>query len=145
MGSLRTDGAYLSGSGVSGNTATLKYLYSPDNDRRKKLNFDPNSADGNCVTMWTKTAWHHDDMRNHEFFNPGNSARINQCVGFNFQKMGQYKWTSVDESAGLDICGNRNELNDLFAMVGHAGNGWTARPPSKRSGEPFQISAVYPR
>jgi len=116
MGSLRTDGAFLTGPGVAGNTATLKYLYTPDKgDRHKKLNFQPDSTEGNCVSMWAKTVWHHDDMRNHEFFNPGNASKTNQCVGYNLQKMGQYKWASRDES-GIGHCANRRELNDLFCV-----------------------------
>jgi hypothetical protein len=54
MGSLRTDGAYLTAPGVAGNTATVKYLYS------NKTNLNPDSRDGYCVTMWAKTVWHHD-------------------------------------------------------------------------------------
>jgi len=118
MGALRTDGAYLTAPGVSGNNATVKYLYSPSSgDRHKKLNFQPDSPDGNVVTMWAKTVWHHDDMRNHEFFNPGNASKINQCVGYNFQKMGQYKWCSNDAVNAIGHCGNRRELNDLFALM----------------------------
>lgn len=117
MGSLRTDGAYLSSPGVSGNNATLKYLYSPDTNRENKLNFQPDSQDGNCITMWAKTTWHQDDMRNHEFFNPGNECRIWSCVGFNLQKTGQYKWTAADESRSIGHCGNRRDLNDLFSIM----------------------------
>ena len=118
MGSLRTDGAYLSAPGVSGNNATLKYLYSPDkSNRHKKLNFQPDSPTGNCVTMWAKTTWHHDDMRNHEFFNPGNDAKCNQCAAYYFQKMGQYKWCSANASTSIGHCGNRRDLNDLSVMM----------------------------
>jgi len=117
MGSLRTDGAYLSSPGVSGNNATVKYLYSPDTNRAKKLNFQPDAPDGTAVTMWAKTAWHHDDMRNHEFFNPGNECRIWSCVGYNLQKTGQYKWTSADDSRSIGHCGNRRDLNDLFSIM----------------------------
>ena len=128
MGSLRTDGAYLSAPGVSGNTSTIKYLFSPSKTavqsspkswvvpRHTKLNFQPDSPTGNDVTMWAKTTWHHDDMRNHEFFNPGNSAHNGQCVAYYFQKMGQYKWCSVDTSS-IGHCGNRRELNDFFTML----------------------------
>jgi len=117
MGSLRTDGAYLSSPGVSGNNATLKYLYSPDTNRANKLNFQPDSPDGNAITMWAKTTWHQDDMRNHEFFNPGNECRIWSCVGYNLQKTGQYKWTAADDSRSIGHCGNRRDLNDLFSIM----------------------------
>jgi len=126
MGSLRTDGAYLSAPGVSGNNATLKYLFTTTGARTgssdgspPKLNFQPDSKTGTCVSMWAKTTWHANDMRNHEFFNPGNEAQIHWCGGYFLQKMGQYKWTCADETSGLDVCANRHELNDLFAMVGH--------------------------
>jgi hypothetical protein len=128
MGALRTDGVYLTAPGVSGNTATLKYLFSPgannynpdSNARRGKLNYQPDSKYGNLITMWTKTVWHQDDNRNHEFFNPGNEARINQCEIFYFQKMGQYKWCSRDGHNALGSCGNRPELNDLSAIFTYA-------------------------
>ena len=124
MGSLRTDGVYLTAPGVSGNTATLKYLFSPGTDargllssssnpRHNKLNFQPDSKNGALITMWTKTTWHQDDMGNHEFFNFGNEGRVNQCQFFYFQKMGQYKWCSNDEHVALGACGNRRDLNDL--------------------------------
>ncbi|MGD0088836.1 MAG: hypothetical protein ABSE73_02850 [Planctomycetota bacterium] len=126
MGSLRTDGVYLSGPGVAGTNSTLKYLFTVGPNRQaqgnispQKLNFQPDSRDGNIISMWVKPAWHGNDMRNHEFFNPGNPHMARWCGGFFFQKLGQYKWTSVDSSSGLDICGNRNELNDLFALAGH--------------------------
>ncbi|MCY3018485.1 MAG: hypothetical protein NTW87_05580 [Planctomycetota bacterium] len=118
MGSLRTDGAYLSAPGVAGNNATLKYLFTPDKvDRHKKLNFQPDSKDGNCVTMWAKTAWHHDDMRNHEFFNPGNEVKVATCEGFVLQKVGQYKWCYNNESTGQGQCCNRRELNDWLCVM----------------------------
>ncbi|HEY3324419.1 MAG TPA: hypothetical protein VGP72_28465 [Planctomycetota bacterium] len=126
MGALRTDGAYLSAPGVSGNTATLKYTFSANGSSHTKLNFQPDSPDGNCVTMWAKTAWHHDDAHNHEFFNPGNESLVGQCAGGWFQKMGQYKWTAAIGSTmlngtiisgGIGHCGNRFELNDLFTLM----------------------------
>ena len=125
MGSLRTDGAYLSAPGVSGNTATVKYMYSPDPaNRRNKLNFEPNSLTGNVISMWAKSTWHHDDMRTHELFNPGNVARTNQCTAYFFQKTGQYKWCSQSEG-GLGHCGNRRDINDLSALMAYEdGSGW---------------------
>jgi hypothetical protein len=125
MGSLRTDGAYLSSPGVSGNTATLKYCYSPQaSNRRNKLNLEPNAPNGTCITMWAKTTWSQDDMRTHEFFNPGNVALTNQCTAYFFQKTGQYKWCSQSQG-GLGHCGNRRDMNDLECLMAYEdGSGW---------------------
>jgi hypothetical protein len=118
MGSLRTDGAFLTSPGVSGNTSTLKYLFG-----NNKANFKPDPDTGNCVTMWAKTTWHHDDMRNHEFFNPGNEAASGICSSYFFQKMGQYRWCTQDNSTGLGHCGNRRDLNDLLALMAYEVDG----------------------
>ena len=126
MGSLRTDGAYLTAPGVSGNTATLKYPFTPGSAvshsaptgtvRKTKLNFQPDSKNGTLITMWIKPVWHHDDMRMHEFFNCSNEAQVNHCEKYFFAKYGQYKWCSANQHNGLGGCANRRELNDLSAV-----------------------------
>jgi len=118
MGNLRTDGVYLTAPGVSGNNATLKYVFGPALTKGDvaKPNFQPDSQDGNCITMWAKPAWHHNDDRHHEFFNAGNPGEWNVARGCFIHKYGQYTWTLSDLSSGAGNSANRFKLNDLAAF-----------------------------
>ncbi|MCY3021073.1 MAG: hypothetical protein NTW87_18825 [Planctomycetota bacterium] len=111
MGDLRTDGVYLTGPGVAGNDATLKYLFGPN-----KENFQPDSKEGNCITMWAKPVWPHDDYRHHEFFNASNDGSWNVARGCYIHKYGQYTWCLADDNIGIGHSGNRTKINDLFCF-----------------------------
>ncbi len=111
-GDLRTDGAYLSNPGVSGNAATLKYLFG-DN----KENFKPDSPDGNCITMWVKPTWDQGDFRTHELFNATNpGTQLRWARGCYFYKTGQYVFSFSDLSPGAGHSANRYRTNDLSAF-----------------------------
>ena len=112
QGALRTDGVYLSSPGVSGNTATLKYLFG-DN----KENFKPDSLDGNDITMWFKPTWDQGDFRTHEFLNASNPGTQQRWArGLYFFKNGQYFFAFTDFSAGAGHSANRYRTNDLGAF-----------------------------
>ncbi len=112
MGDLHTDGVYLSSPGVAGNDATLKYLFGPN-----KENFTPDAADGNCVSMWAKTVWHHDDFRHHEFFNSSNDGNnTHNARGCYIAKYGQYTWCLADDNPWIGHSGNRTKINDLMCF-----------------------------
>jgi len=120
MGDLRTDGVYLSSPGVSGNDATLKYLYG-----NNKENLKPDSAEGNTISMWTKTTWHQNDFRHHEFFNASNPApHVHNCRGLYICKYGQYTQVIADDNQGIGHGGNRTKINDLMAFWELGSNDW---------------------
>jgi len=119
QGNLRTDGVYLSGPGVSGNTATLKYLFG-DN----KENFKPDSADGNDISMWVKPAWDQGDFRTHELFNASNPGSQQRWArGLYLFKNGQYFFSFSDLSPGAGHSANRYRTNDLGAFWEGDANG----------------------
>ncbi|HYG75898.1 MAG TPA: hypothetical protein VEK08_12920 [Planctomycetota bacterium] len=111
-GDLRPEGAYLSSPGVSGNDATVKYLFGAN-----KENFKPDSTEGNIVSMWAKSTWHHDDFRHHEFFNASNDGeRTHNARGCYIAKYGQYTWCLADDNPWIGHSGNRTKINDLMCF-----------------------------
>jgi len=108
-GDLRTDGAYLSNPGVSGNSGTLKYLFGAN-----KENFQTGSQDGNCVSMWIKPTWDQGDFRTHELFNASNpGTQLRWSRGLYFYKTGQYVFSFNDLNPGAGHSANRYRTNDL--------------------------------
>ena len=143
----------LSATDVAGNTATLKYLFSPganaynpdSNARRGSLNFQPDSKYGNLITMWTKSVWHHDDNRNHEFFNPGNAANpfnnqrdaLNRGDGVRTSQWG-YLGASLRLTPGTGLSFDaRASYDTLFSnLVSHSLSLGSFR-------EPVQVAATW--
>ena len=106
QGDLRPEGVYLSGPGVSGNEATLKYLMDK--------NLNPSSREGVNVSLWFKPQWHHDDYNNHEFFNASNPGGWHNSRGWFLQKLGRFTWAFYDYAPGAGNSANRCKQNDLF-------------------------------
>jgi hypothetical protein len=112
MGDLRADGVYLSSPGVSGNDATLKYLFG-----NGKENFNPGSPQGNDITLWFKPTWHQDDFRTHEFFNASNpSTHLHNTRGCYLTKYGQYVFSFRDFAWRAGHSANRTKTNVLAAF-----------------------------
>ena len=132
MGDLRTDGVYLGGPGVCGNDATVKYMFGDGittaNDSwvpgKAKLNFNPGSPDGNLVTMWFKSTWHHNDKRTHPFFdasNPGAFQGGTACRACYLKKFGALVW-ALGWGSDSYVSGNRSRTDDLyFTLEGNIG------------------------
>ncbi|MEI6236714.1 MAG: hypothetical protein WCT04_26955, partial [Planctomycetota bacterium] len=133
QGDLRSDGVYLSGPGVSGNEATLKYCFGDgittatdtETPGNAKLNFNPASSDGNLITMWMKSTWHHNDHHTHPLFdatNPGYSEGGTACRAFYFKKHGLTVAT-CESASGYSpnyVSGNRHRTDDLnFSFEGN--------------------------
>ena len=110
MGDLRPDGVYLSGPGVAGNDGTLKYLVGEaSKGAEAHENFQVNDNEGTTISMWTKTTWHYNDNRTHEFFscvNPGGGSRAEACY---ICKDGRVKWCNLSGTTfGISDAGSRN-------------------------------------
>ena len=117
MGDLRTDGVYLSAPGVAGNDATVKYLCGVNKENFRACAPSPGEDEGNVVSMWAKTTWHHNDFRHHEFFNASNpGTHWHRARGCYIAKYGQYSFCLGDASPGAGHSANRTKINDLMCF-----------------------------
>ncbi len=118
MGDLRTDGVFVSGPGIAGNDATLKYVVGQTgvqsgatdanlaNEQKSHANFQINMTSGTTISMWAKPAWHGNDNRTHEFLNtsnPGTGSRAEACY---LVKDGRVKWCNLYNGASGQLDGN---------------------------------------
>ena len=115
MGDLRSDGVFLSNTGVSGNDGTLKYCFSRDENSNDKSNFNPNDPDGFTISMWAKTTWWEGDNRRHEFFNASNPGWGPNCRACFLTKDGRYYFSGNAENGNISNQGQRR--NDLTFLL----------------------------
>ena len=115
MGDLRTDGVFLSNTGVSGNDGTLKYCFSRDENSNDKSNFNPNDPEGFTISMWAKTTWWEGDNRRHEFFNASNPGWGPNCRACFITKDGRYYFSGNRENGNISNQGQRR--NDLTFLL----------------------------
>lgn len=149
QGDMRTDGVWVGGPGISGNDGVMKYLCGNDDPGKydeQNLNLNGknasrlNSPDGGSsgdmtgllISMWAKTSWHHNDNRNHEFFDcttPGWADGGIRAKAFWIRKQGIVQFSASEsggspitiggiraaqEDATWGISGTANRVNDLM-------------------------------
>jgi hypothetical protein len=156
QGDLRVDGVFVGGPGVTGNDGVMKFLCGddePDNYDNQNFNLNgrnasravgedfnnrgaPGDVQGTLISMWTKTNWHQNDNRGHEFFdasNPGWGDTGIRCAAFWLRKQGGPQW-AVCEEGGLNdlkpyedgtwgVSGAGNRVNDLSLIGEHIQDG----------------------
>jgi hypothetical protein len=140
QGDLRTDGLYVGGPGVAGNDGVMKYLcgvangQAADDPANYNLqNFSLNgkgatravgedfnnrgsagTVNGWLISMWTKTSWHHNDNRTHEFFDcttPGWNDGGIRAEAFWIRKQGGAQYAVSEwSSAGGAVVSNTSQL-----------------------------------
>jgi len=148
QGDLRNDGLYVSGPGVAGNDGVMKFLCGADDPANyDRQNFSlngrgaqrvtgegakgsPGTVEGWLLSMWTKTTWHHNDNRSHEFFDcstPGWNDGGIRSEAFWLRKQGGPQFAvceagslsslSVYEDGTWGVSGAGNRVNDL-SLIG---------------------------
>ena len=128
QGKLRPDGAFIGGPGMAGNDGVLKYACGDDDPAKwNEQNFTLNGKgatratgedfnnrgtigdpQGVLVTMWAKTSWHHDDGREHEFFDcttPGWNDGGIRAEAFYFRKQGRVQCAVCESGSGTSAGG----------------------------------------
>jgi hypothetical protein len=144
QGDLRTDGVWVGGPGVAGNEGVFKYLCGNDSGGYSddlNLTFngpgavhasgedwnnrgDSGTVEGFLISMWAKTAWHHNDGRNHEFFDvstPGWNDNGVRSEAFYLRKQGRAQWAvSENRRAGSDAIQITDSTTDMVP-----GEDWT--------------------
>jgi hypothetical protein len=100
QGDLRPEGVHMGMLGTSYKDGILKYAAGQHLGRDKDhpptayagKNYNPQSTDGGTITMWFKPEWHHDDFRNHEFFNATEAGKDGGPKSGGLWKVGRW-WT----------------------------------------------------
>jgi len=183
QGDLRADGCYVGGPGIAGNDGVFRYECGSDSSippgspilapvyDRQNMNLNGKGAiravgedygnrgtagavEGWLISTWTKTTWHHNDNRGHEFFNatqPGwNDAGI-RAEAFWWRKHGGPQYAAMEDGSynpaedgtwGTSGCGNR--INDFGIFGEHIQDGGDWSEPDYNTCLHGGMSGVYP-
>ncbi|MGD0089679.1 MAG: hypothetical protein ABSE73_07145 [Planctomycetota bacterium] len=150
QGDLRADGLYVGGPGMAGNRGVIKYESGSDtsvgpgqtvpadvyNSQNLSLNGrgaqravgenyggSGGAVQGLLLSLWAKTAWHHNDNRGHEFLQSSTPAWLYSGIGaaaFWFRKHGGPQFAAM-ETGSLPY--NLMPWEDAQAWEGQAANG----------------------